>query len=89
MVRLESKDITLIVQSVLPKNTLKFSALFRWPDGLDLTQIKLSGSSLPGTNNAPDGILWSPVLSQNNEDNLDQFVRVFLYFYPFQKTKVW
>lgn len=54
-----------------PQNILKFSALFRWPDGLDLTQIKISGSSLPGKNNAPDGILCCPLLSQKNKDNLD------------------
>jgi len=60
-----------------------------WLDGLDLTQIMLSGSSLPGTNSDPDGILWCPFLSQKNKDNSNQFVRIFLYFYPFQKMKVW
>lgn len=71
-----------------PQSFLKFSALFGWPDGLDLTEIKISGNFLPGKNNTPDVILCCLLLSQKNKDNLHQFTEYLRIFIPFRKTKV-
>lgn len=49
------------------KTPFKFSAVFTWPDELDITEFFCS--FLPGTYNAPDGILWSPLSSQKKEKN--------------------
>lgn len=48
---------------------------------------EISCRFLPGTYNTPDGILWSPLLSQKKVENLAKATSISLYFCPFQKAK--